>query len=392
MIDTGSKVQTDVPSNVEKSKKNSTELNVSTEKKEAEAVEKKKLIEEGAKLIGIPAQPTQVNAPTVIPPPRPSGIVLRDPIKYTSSGLDVSVYDQSTKGKGKMAEQDIEKPLSVVQTQINLQMTEVTEYANSKMDVFDEWYEFRTKVFAKKLLNKNKLKRFVSLERSVLKAVRAITIEQAIDRREYLFYLMRLKKLTISCGLLRMNYDPTGPTAYDDYAILSQLDMDLITLQMKIRFWEQDKPLYVPVEDQESPANQDSALKSPSTEAQHTSQPTSSMPTFSYNLESDRSMSTEVPYKDLETEKKMVEGTTDLTNQQNAPVETETQLSKEQPEDVSLLNIDDVVGNVTKEIQQAAQQAEISEELICEEIMDDQDPDPPIVGNIHSQLVSGFLV
>lgn len=48
-----------------------------------------------------------------------------------------------------------------------------------------------------------------------------------LERREYFFDLMRLKKLIVICGLLKVNYDPRSPTAFDDLVVFSQLDMDL---------------------------------------------------------------------------------------------------------------------------------------------------------------------
>lgn len=58
-----------------------------------------------------------------------------------------------------------------------------------------------------------------------------------MDRRVYFFELMRIKKLSEVCAELKRNYDPVDPTAYDDHVVFSQLDMDLIGLQSKVKFF-----------------------------------------------------------------------------------------------------------------------------------------------------------
>lgn len=112
---------------------------------------------------------------------------------------------------------------------------------------------FSNKCLFKKLQNKSTLKKFVRVEKLVLKAVEAVTIAHALEIREYFYDLMRLRKLIVICGMLKMNYDPSSPTAYDDNTGFSQLGMNLVFLQAKIKFWEQDQKLFDLVEDPDSP-------------------------------------------------------------------------------------------------------------------------------------------
>lgn len=86
-----------------------------------------------------------------------------------------------------------------------------------------------------------------------------------MERREYFYELTRLRKLTVTCGLLKVNYDPSSTSAFDDYVVFSQLDMDLISLQAKIKFWEQDQKLFDLID--ESPEHEDSPVISPTSEA-----------------------------------------------------------------------------------------------------------------------------
>lgn len=66
------------------------------------------------------------------------------------------------------------------------------------------------------------------------------------------FHLMNIKKLTEICAQLKKNYDPIGPTAYDDRETFTQLDMDIVTLQSKVKFWEMNQQFYIPVESSNS--------------------------------------------------------------------------------------------------------------------------------------------
>lgn len=84
-----------------------------------ELSEKKKFIAEGATLKGVASPGTKIGVP-IIPPPRPQGVVIRYPIHYTDTRLNVSFYDPTGKGKAKVVEKIITKPLKAVQTQINL--------------------------------------------------------------------------------------------------------------------------------------------------------------------------------------------------------------------------------------------------------------------------------
>lgn len=84
--------------------------------------------------------------------------------------------------------------------------------------------------FSKKLRKKQTLEKFIALEKIVLKVVQVVTMAYAMESREYLFDLMRIKKLNEVCGELKRNYDPTSPTAYDDMATFTHLEMDLCSL------------------------------------------------------------------------------------------------------------------------------------------------------------------
>lgn len=62
---------------------------------------------------------------------------------------------------------------------------------------------------------------------------------------------MRIKKLTAICEKLKKNYDPSYPTANDDRETFTQLDSNLISLQMKVKVWEMNQRMYIPVECQQ---------------------------------------------------------------------------------------------------------------------------------------------
>lgn len=194
-------------------------------------------------MVGV-ADPLQViGRSTILPAARLKGAVIRDPIKYASSGLTSSYFSKSPKGKGKekMVETEKFKLLSSVQTQIDLLVDEVNEYADTKTENYVDWYQYWTVTFAKTLKRKETLKKFIVLEKIVMKVVKAVTIVHAMEKKEYFYDLMRIKKLSAVCEGLKKNYDPTCPTVHDDRTTFTELDTDLISLQRKVEFWEMDQ-------------------------------------------------------------------------------------------------------------------------------------------------------
>lgn len=59
---------------------------------------------------------------------------------------------------------------------------------------------------------------------------------------------MKIKKFTAICADHRHNYDPQFPTTYDDIVVINQLDMDLVSLKMKVKVWEDDNEIVFPSE------------------------------------------------------------------------------------------------------------------------------------------------
>lgn len=87
-----------------------------------------------------------------------------------------------------------------------------------------------------------------------------------MNRREYFFDLIRLKQLTSICAERRRSYNPVSSTAVDDRAICSQMEADLLTLHMKVKFWEQQNTLFVRTESAKS-TKKKTALKEDAPEA-----------------------------------------------------------------------------------------------------------------------------
>lgn len=83
--------------------------------------------------------------------------------------------------KGKMVEAEELHPKNVVQTHIDLIMDEVNEHAEDKIQHFDEWLEFRTVTFAKKLWKKQVLEKFIALEKAALKDFKTVTVAHAME-------------------------------------------------------------------------------------------------------------------------------------------------------------------------------------------------------------------
>lgn len=65
---------------------------------------------------------------------------------------------------------------------------------------------------------KQTLEKFIALEKAILKAVKAVNIAHVMECREYLFDMLRIKSLSKVCAELKINYNPTGSTVYDDKA------------------------------------------------------------------------------------------------------------------------------------------------------------------------------
>lgn len=63
---------------------------------------------------------------------------------------------------------------------------------------------------------------------------------------------MKKKNLTEVFAELKMKYDPTSPTAYSDGATFTQLDMNIVSLHSRVKFWEMDPQLYRPVDSSNS--------------------------------------------------------------------------------------------------------------------------------------------
>lgn len=81
---------------------------------------------------------------------------------------------------------------------------------------FDERVDFWTATLAKKLKKNQVQDKFISLEKTVFKVVKVLTVVQAMYRRVYFFDLMRIKRISELSAKLKQNYVPTCPTAYDD--------------------------------------------------------------------------------------------------------------------------------------------------------------------------------
>lgn len=136
-------------------------------------------------------------------------------------------------------------PNNHIQMLINLTLDSINEAAEEQLKNHDEWKEIRTEVLAKKFRQKAFVYRFIMLEKTVLRAVKARTVPQGLDRREYFFDLVRINRLSNICAKRRQNYDPVSSTAVDDRAVCTQLETDLLSLQMKVKQWEQGQELYI---------------------------------------------------------------------------------------------------------------------------------------------------
>lgn len=128
---------------------------------------------------------------------------------------------------------------------IDLTLESIKEAFEEQLKLYDEWKEIRAEVLAKKFRQKAFLDRFIMLEKTVLWAVKARIVPQGMDHREYFFDLIRLNQLSHICTERRKSYDSISSTAVDDRAICTQLEADLLSLQMKIKIWEQEQELYI---------------------------------------------------------------------------------------------------------------------------------------------------
>lgn len=70
--------------------------------------------------------------------------------------------------------------------------------------------------------------------------VKTLAVAQAMDKKVNFFELMCVRRLSEIWAELKKYYDPVGPTTYNDLVVFTQLDMDLISLQAKVKFWEMD--------------------------------------------------------------------------------------------------------------------------------------------------------
>lgn len=65
---------------------------------------------------------------------------------------------------------------------------------------------------------------------------------------------MKNKMVSEICAKRRRKYDPSCPTAFDDIAVINQLFMDLLWLQMKVKVWEDEHELVIPIGKKEEKA------------------------------------------------------------------------------------------------------------------------------------------
>lgn len=98
--------------------------------------------------------------------------------KYSSKGNE-------RKGKEKMIDVEKFKPLSAVKSKIDILIYEVNEYSDTKTELYDEQYEFRIVTFERKLKKKETLKMFIALKKVVMKAIKAMTLDHAMERKKY---------------------------------------------------------------------------------------------------------------------------------------------------------------------------------------------------------------
>lgn len=110
---------------------------------------------------------------------------------------------------------------------------------------------------------------------------------------------------------------------------------DLISLQMKVKLWKMDQNIFIPVEDENSSEQLTSELKSTTADAESSGK------------------------NPIEVEQIKTDATDDKTD---VPVVPKVQLTVEPTENISLINIDDVVNSVTEDIQNSlVAQSEVAE-------------------------------
>lgn len=102
-----------------------------------------------------------------------------------------------------MIEKEETETTSAVQTQIDLLMNEVKEYADVEIQFLDNWVEIRSVHHLKKLRKKGVLDIAIGLEKRVLKATKTQSVSEALQRRSYLVDLMKVKKSTTIYDELR---------------------------------------------------------------------------------------------------------------------------------------------------------------------------------------------
>lgn len=91
-------------------------------------------------MVGVSVPLQDIERYSILPAARPKGVMIRDHIEYTSSGLTSKYYSKVLEGKGKenMVEVEKFKPLTAVQMQIYLLLEEVNEIADIKTKFYDE--------------------------------------------------------------------------------------------------------------------------------------------------------------------------------------------------------------------------------------------------------------
>lgn len=118
-----------------------------------------------------------------LPPARPFGIMGKSDVELTFSGLDVlhglhSPVDR-TEGQGILTKEP--HPTNAIQILVDIIMDSVNEVAEDQLKSFDEWMENRW-MLVKRFRNKAVLDKAIALERSVMKAVKAVTVPQALEQ------------------------------------------------------------------------------------------------------------------------------------------------------------------------------------------------------------------
>lgn len=200
-------------------------------------------------------------------------------------------------------------------------------------------------MLAKRFKHQSVVNRFVELEDLVFKTVKAVSVDQALARREYLYDLSRLDLLTKICNERRNSFIPTSTTAYDDRAVCTQLESDLFTIQMKVKMFEENQPLLL------------KAPKSSKTKISVDAPHTDPVPAASIATDAERTSPVEA-----------------------IPIETvvpEAQLAANIPEDISLANVDNVISSISTAINQE-EQAEEQDQDQEQELEIQEDPSAPL--------------